>query len=69
MMSADGESDIIAQFLRNGADEYLIKPIKPQIVKSLMTYVKLSKKTDVPNSSKDEYKYIKDVYFNYRCFF
>lgn len=61
MMSADGESAIIAQFLRNGAQDYLIKPIKPQIIDSLVAYVNLSKNPNDTASSAQEYTFIKEV--------
>ena len=57
-MSADGDREVAAQFLKSGAKIYLEKPIRPQIVKSLHTYVQLNKKSNSldNNKNKSEYK-------------
>ena len=66
MMSADGESGVVAQFLQNGAQHYLIKPINAQIAKSLVKYIKLTKKISSATSSLNEYTILKSVYFIYK---
>lgn len=63
MMSADGESEMMAQFLKSGAEDYLIKPIKPQIIKSLHNYVNLKKKSANFAISKKEYEIGQEVNF------
>lgn len=68
MISADGQGESVAEFLRNGAETYLLKPVKANLLMSLKDYVKLPK-IKKTNSSKAEYQFIKEVYINYFLFF
>ena len=59
MMLADKDREMAAQFLKSGAQSYLEKPIRPQIVKSLYTYVKLNKKSNSFEIKKNKSQYKK----------
>ena len=63
MISADGQGESVAEFLRNGAETYLLKPIKANLLMSLKEYVKLPKNKEKTHSSKAEYQFIKEVYY------
>ena len=59
MMLADKDREMAAQFFKSGAQSYLEKPLRPQIVKSLSTYVKLNKKSNSFEIKKNKSQYKK----------
>lgn len=65
MMSADGEQDNVGQCLRNGAKDYLIKPIRIQNVKNLASHIdptKKNKSVNPQNLTLEQYDTIKLVF-------